>query len=159
MIQRLSGPGVEPQLLNLVSALKHLTTPFLYTFYMFYTAHPQPRKLLNQRRLVRMRGLGKCAEEALLRRADSAKPNPKGAQASANPSSKIYLCVLCVLCGYQPLHLCVKIITSPCPYPAVISREASGEMVMEPLCKPSEFLYRFYAETVPERACLTSCRR
>ena len=45
MIQSLSGSGVEPQLQNLLcdlcaSALKHLTTPFLYTFYMFYTAHP-----------------------------------------------------------------------------------------------------------------------
>jgi hypothetical protein len=33
--------------------------------------------------------MGECAEEALLRRADSTKSNPKGAQASASPSSKI----------------------------------------------------------------------
>ena len=65
---------------------------------------PRPRLRANHRRLTGVRGMGECAEEAPLRREDSAKPNPKGAQASANPIFKSSNHLLHIYTSTRPIH-------------------------------------------------------
>ena len=50
---------------------------------------PRPRKRANHRRLTGVRGMGDCAEEALLRREDSAIAEPEGCSSIREPHLQI----------------------------------------------------------------------